>query len=119
MKRVVVILLFVIVAAAAAGLTWWFTHRPETATDLTLYGNLDLRQVQLAFNNSERISAILVEEGDRVRRGQLLARLDKSRLEPQVAQAAAQVATQQRIVERLHNGSRPEEKAQARANLAS
>src|SRR5262249_25049101 len=40
-----------------------------------------------------------------------------SRLEPQVAQAEAQAAAQRAVVERLHNGSRPEEIAQARANL--
>jgi HlyD family secretion protein len=82
-----------------------------------LYGNVDLRQVQLAFNNSERIVAVLVQEGDRVRRGQVVARLDTSRLEPQVAQAEAQTAAQRHLVERFHNGSRPEEIAQARANL--
>jgi HlyD family secretion protein len=49
----------------------------------------------------------------------LLARLDTSRLEPQVAQAAAQVAAQRAVVARLHNGSRPEEIAQAKANLDS
>src|SRR5207247_2755807 len=73
--------------------------------------------LQLAFNNSERISAVLAEEGDRVRKGKVLARLDKSRLAPQVAQAEGQAAAQQKIVERLHNGSRPQEIAQARANL--
>jgi HlyD family secretion protein len=75
--------------------------------------------VALAFNNSERIAAVLVQEGDRVERGQVLARLDGSRLEPQVAQAEARVAARHHAVERLHNGSRPEEIAQARANVAS
>jgi HlyD family secretion protein len=84
-----------------------------------LYGNVDLRQVALAFNNSERIAAVLVQEGDRVQRGQVLARLDGSRLEPQVAQAEARVAARRHVVERLHNGSRPEEIAQARANVVS
>ena len=80
---------------------------------------MDLRQVLLAFNDSERIVAVLVQEGDRVHRGQVLARLDTSRLEPQVAQADAQVAAQRQVVERLHNGSRPEEIAQAKANVES
>jgi HlyD family secretion protein len=39
-------------------------------------------------------------------------------LAPEAAQAAAQVAAQQQVVDRLHNGSRPEEIAQARANVA-
>jgi HlyD family secretion protein len=62
---------------------------------------------------------VLVEEGDRVERGQVIARLDTNRLEPQVAQAEAQVAAQREVVERLHNGTRPEEIDQARANLRS
>ncbi len=116
MKRRLLIVL-VLVAAAGGGAAWWWTHRKPPATELALYGNVDLRMVSLAFNNSERIAAVLVQEGDRVSRGQLVARLDTSRLEPQVAQAEATVAAQRAVVERLHNGSRPEEIAQARANL--
>jgi len=86
---------------------------------LVLFGNVDLRQVELAFNNSERISEVLVEEGDKVERGQVLARLDTSRLRPEVAAAAAEVEAQRAVVQRLHNGSRPEEIEQARANVAS
>jgi HlyD family secretion protein len=86
---------------------------------LVLFGNVDLRQVALPFNNSERIAEVLVEEGDHVQRGQVLARLDVSRLKPQVDQAEAQAAAQRAVVERLRNGSRPEEIAQARANLES
>jgi HlyD family secretion protein len=107
------------VAGAAASVPWWLTRRHKTAQELTLYGNVDLRQVELAFNNSERIAEVLVQEGDHVRRGQVLARLDTRRLEPQVAQAEAQAAAQRQIVERLRHGSRPEEIAQARANLES
>jgi HlyD family secretion protein len=80
---------------------------------------VDLRQVQVAFNNNERIVAVLAQEGDRVHRGQVLARLDTSRLEPQVAQAEAQVAAQREVVEKLHRGNRPEEIAQARAQVAA
>ena len=93
---------------------------PETAGgEPVLYGNVDLRQVELAFNNSERIVAVLVQEGDRVKRGQLLARLDDSRLEPQVAEAEASAAAQRQVVARLRNGSRPQEIAEARANVES
>ena len=109
----------VIVLIAVAGVAWWFmTHRGGDGR-LVLYGNIDLRQVQLAFNNSERIAAVLVQEGDHVKQGQLMARLDTSRLEPQVAEAEAQMAAQRQVVLRLRNGSRPEEVAQARANVES
>ncbi len=115
MRRVLIILA-VLAAAAGAGV-WWYGHRNGAPTEITLYGNVDLRQADLAFHGSERIAAVDVQEGDRVHAGEVLARLDTSRLEPQVAQAEAQVAAQRAVVERLHNGSRPEEIAQARANL--
>ena len=120
MTRWRLIFVLLMVCALAGGATWWWIdHRRGEKNELVLYGNLDLRQVMLAFNNSERISSVLVQEGDRVGKGQVLARLDTSRLEPQVAQAEAVAAAQKHVVERMHNGSRPEEIAQARANLES
>jgi HlyD family secretion protein len=113
------IVVLLAVAGAAASVPWWLTHLHKTAQELTLYGNVDLRQVELAFNNSERIADVLVQEGDHVPRGQVLARLDTRRLEPQVAQAEAQAAAQSQIVERLRHGSRPEEIAQAEAQVAA
>jgi HlyD family secretion protein len=118
MKRAIFVVLLV-AAAGVAGYAWWQRERDVQSGELTLYGNVDLRQVQLSFNNSERIEQVLAQEGDRVRRGQLLARLDTRRLEPQVAQAAAQAAAQRQVVQRLRSGSRPEEIAQARANVES
>jgi HlyD family secretion protein len=98
-------------------LLWWWLGRHQQPTELNLYGNVDLRQIELPFNGNERISAVLVQEGDHVTQGQLLARLDTSRLAPQVAKAEAELAAQAQSVERLHHGNRPEEIAQARANL--
>jgi HlyD family secretion protein len=97
-----------------------FWEQPSTNPNrLLLYGNVDLRQIELAFNNSERIAEVLVQEGDRVTRGQVLARLDTSRLKAEEATAEATVQGQQAMVGKLHAGSRPEEVAQAEANVAS
>lgn len=113
-KRIIPIAL---VALAVLGLAWWLTHRRAASNELVLYGNIDLREVDLAFNDSQRVVSVLVREGDTVRKGQVLAELDTSRLQPQLAQAQAQAAAQRAVVARLHHGSRPEEIAQARANL--
>jgi membrane fusion protein PltH len=118
-RRIVLLVLLLAVVSAALSMTWQLTHQNKMAKELALHGNVDLRQVALPFNNSERIADVLVQEGDRVRRGQVLARLDTSRLEPQVAQAEAQVAAQRQIVARLRAGSRPEEIAQAEAQVAA
>jgi HlyD family secretion protein len=95
------------------------TNPGKDPNRLVLYGNVDLREVDLSFNDSERIAEVLVQEGERVRRGQILARLDTSRLRPETAAAEAGVEAQQAVVDRLHHGSRPQEIAQAKANVAS
>jgi HlyD family secretion protein len=116
MKRIVLIVLL-LAAGGGAWLWWQHTHRGGEQRELALHGNVDLRQVQLAFNNSERIAEVLAQEGDHLKRGQIVARLDTTRLDPQVAQAEAQTEAQHQVYERLYNGSRPEEIAQAQANL--
>jgi HlyD family secretion protein len=115
----VIVLAVLAILAIGFGVGRWWGNSKKEQNRLVLYGNIDLRQVELAFNDSERISEVLVQEGDKVTRGQILARLDTSRLKPQTAAAAAEMDAQQAVVERLHHGSRPEETAQAQANVAS
>lgn len=119
MSKPLRIVLLLVLAAAVGGGVWWYAHRPKPDDLLVLYGNVDLRQAALPFDDSGRIAEVLVEEGARVRKGQILARLDVSRLKPQVAQAEAAVAAQRAALLQLRNGSRPEEIEQERANLES
>ncbi len=95
MKWAARIAVLIVLAALAGAAAWWFSQREQPATELTLYGNVDLREVDLAFNNNERISEVLAVEGDHVRKGQVLARVETSRLAPQVAEAEANVALDQ------------------------
>ena len=98
---------------------YWFVNREGHSDVIVLHGNVDLRQVDLPFKDSERIAAVLVEEGTMVKAGDALARLDTSRLEPRVRQAEAGVAAQSELLRKLRNGARPEEIAQARAAVAA
>src|SRR5262245_11835836 len=107
MKKHSLVILVTLVAVTATSAAWRLGGRGDPSPELVLYGNVDLRQVALAFNNSERIAAVLVQEGDRVRKGEIVGRLDTSRLLPQLRQAEARVAAQREIVEKLHHGSRP------------
>jgi HlyD family secretion protein len=103
---------------AALALTGWYhTRQPVDTATLVLFGNIDIRQVSLAFNGSERIAEMRVQEGDRVEAGQVIARLDTRALTLQIAQAEARSAVQEQVLLRLKHGTRPEEVAQARAEV--
>lgn len=119
MPRIVRLAVLLIVVVAIGVALWLVLNRHPARSELTLYGNVDLREINLSFNDSERVAEVLVQEGDHVRRGQLLARLDTSRLEPPVAKAQALVDRQQQAVQRLLAGNRPQQIAQARAAVVA
>ncbi|MEE3452597.1 efflux RND transporter periplasmic adaptor subunit [Dialister sp.] len=117
-KKLVIILLIVLVILGAG----FYMVREKSAerlaaSELTLKGNVDLREVSLAFRNSDRISEMFVEEGDRVTKGQVLAKLETEDQLHQIAVTKANIGAQQAQVDKLHNGTRTEDLAQARAKL--
>lgn len=117
MKKILVSVLIVLGLVAAA-VVWWVTRQTKILMhELLIYGNVDMRQVNLAFNASERIKSLLVEEGDSVKRDQVVGTLETERFEAAVAQAEARLEAQTHVVRKLENGSRPEEIEQARANV--
>jgi HlyD family secretion protein len=118
-KKLIPLAAMLLIAAAAGG--WWYLGNPrgQDESRLVLFGNVDIREIDLAFNNSAHLDRLLVQEGDRVHKGQLLAALHRERLEAEVAVAEARVDAQRAAVARLEVGSRPEEVRQARANVAA
>lgn len=60
--------------------------------DLVLYGNVDVRQVDIGFRVSGRVAQLFFEEGDFVPAGSLMAILEKNPYDSKVQQAAATVA---------------------------
>lgn len=59
---------------------------------LTLYGNVDIRDVVLAFRVSGRIAQMHFEEGDRVSKNTVVAALDRDTFEEDLAVAEAELA---------------------------
>ena len=121
MKRFIrIIILVVLVSAVILGVRWYLqAEGNQSASELKIYGNIDIRKADLAFNEQERIAQVLVEEGDRVTAGQVLARLQTNRLEAQIREIEAKIAAQQQVVKRLEAGTRPQEIEQARAEVAA
>lgn len=106
-KRQVVLLAILILAVVAGG-TLWYRHSTRVQP-LILYGNVDLREAQLAFNASERIQELRAEEGSRVKKGDVLARLNTKTLELAIAKCKADIRVQQALLDKAVTGSRPEE----------
>ncbi|BBO89210.1 efflux RND transporter periplasmic adaptor subunit [Desulfosarcina ovata] len=117
-KKTIMGVLILLLAIGTGGYLWKTVRSHEPADDgLTLYGNVDIRDAQLAFKEQEVVREVLVEEGDTVTQGQILARLDSDRLTSQLKEAEAQYAAQQEVVRRLTNGTRRQEIKQAEARV--
>ncbi|KPL69280.1 secretion protein HlyD [Erythrobacter sp. SG61-1L] len=85
--------------------------------DLTLYGNVDIREVDMAFRVPGRIAAIDVDEGDKVEPGQMLALIDPAPLDSRIAESDAMISQARAQLAELMNGSRAQDVGQARARV--
>ena len=115
-KRILAVL--VVIGLITIGYAVW-SHFVEDANakNLTLYGNVDIREVELAFRVAGRLQSMRYEEGDSVAAGEVLAELDAEPLEEALAVAEARVAQASAQVSKLRAGSRPQEIARARAGV--
>lgn len=118
-KRLPILLALLAVILAAAGGYRYLCQPNESASAVTLFGNVDQREVELAFMLQERITKVDVEEGDRVEAGQLLAELEPQRYHQTVVQREAELEAAHQQLSELEHGSRPEEVRLARAELTS
>ena len=104
------------IVAVAAAFSYRYWPRPA-ADQLTLYGNVDIRQVDLAFNSAGRLQELRREEGDSVKAGETIAVLEPETYQDLVALTRARVEAQRVAVSRLEAGSRPQEIARDRAQV--
>jgi HlyD family secretion protein len=113
-RKLIVAVLLAGLSAAAAWWVWPNAKHADTA-GLKLFGNVDIREVNLGFRVPGKLLEVLRDEGDAVRSGDKLARLDDEPIRREVEEARAQTASTQARLQMLEAGYRPEEIAQARA----
>ncbi|RXJ87587.1 HlyD family efflux transporter periplasmic adaptor subunit [Arcobacter sp. CECT 8985] len=82
------------------------------------YGNVDVRTVSLGFRVSGKIEKIFFDEGNVVKKGQVLAVLDDSLYKQNLNNISAQIKAQESNVIKLKNGYRKEDINKAKATLA-
>jgi HlyD family secretion protein len=83
-----------VIAAGGAGAWYWWQQQLNALPPgiAQANGRLEAEQVEISAKLAGRIAAVLVKEGDMVHAGQVLARMDTSTLEAELAAAKAQVA---------------------------
>jgi HlyD family secretion protein len=104
-----------VTAALVAGACLASRLLAPARSPLRIYGNVDIRDVSLAFRVGGRLQRVLVDEGDRVQPGQLVAELDPEPTQREIAEGEANVAALAARLALLRAGYRPEDIAQAAA----
>ena len=100
---------------AIAAVTWTVLRNGSDPSEIDASGTVEATDADLGFNAPGRIGEITVREGDEVRRGALLARLQAPELEARKAATEAQLEAARAALAELEAGARSEEIAQARA----
>jgi len=85
------IFILISVVAIVAIAEYFFLKKEKAKTELLLFGNVDVRLVDMGFRVSGRVQELFFEEGDCVKTGQLVAILDKTPYDSQLDQAIANV----------------------------
>ncbi len=111
-KRVFPILL---VATVVAGLLLASKLQQEP---MNVSGYIEAHEIRLGSRVGGRVAKVLVEEGDRVKAGQILVELEPFDLRAREAEGRANLTAHESEYDKLKTGFRPEEVAQANARVA-
>ncbi len=105
---------------AALGVAAWQLRQTQNDTPANqAWGNVDARHVSLAFEGSGRIAELGPEEGERVRKGDILGRLDTESLEIEKRRLTANLAALEAQAAMAREGYRTEDIEVAERNAES
>lgn len=110
----------IVILAAAVAATVFFVSRNRNRGDadtLTLSGNIEAHESVVGFKVPGRVAELPVEEGQLVRAGDLVARLDQKDYEQQVRIDEAALGTRRAELGLATAGSRPQEKQAAHQSV--
>lgn len=93
MRRILIFLLICLLVVGSLTYFWYLKRELKHKNELVLYGNVDIRQVDLGFRVSGLVEKLFYDEGDEIAAGTLVGVLDKKIYEDQVNQARANVAS--------------------------
>jgi HlyD family secretion protein len=114
-KQEVLILLAVLAVAAVVSYRFIRGKRQTDPTAIRVSGNIEVTDVEVSFKIPGRLEERAVSEGEMVKAGQPVARLDRSELVEEVASRRAEASAVQAALAEMLAGSRPEEIGEAEA----
>ena len=112
-KRLIILVPAILLVAVLA---YFILGRSDDGRVIRVSGNVEVTDAEVSFKIPGRVEARLVDEGETVKAGQTVARLDSAELTQEVAVRRAEVQAVQAVLAELEAGSRPEEIAQAEAS---
>jgi len=80
MKKRIILVLIVLAAAGAAAVYVFRGMGSNQTGRIVVSGNIELTEVNIAFKTAGRLTERTVDEGDAVKKGQIIARLDRDQL---------------------------------------
>ena len=99
MKKIIPL---VLLAAAAAGGVYYWSQRPKDDPDhIKVSGNIEMTQVAVAFKTPGKVVELLVDEGAAVKKGDVVARLDRETITRQRGRDQAGVASAESALAQL------------------
>lgn len=98
-RRLIAIIVLVFLLGGISLVLFNKSKKENEPTSLTLTGNVDIRQVDIGFRVLGKVATVLVEEGDEVHAGDLLAELDPAPYEAQRSQYQAAVMSAEKKAE--------------------
>lgn len=94
------IIVFVALLGIAIGAHYWNHWRGEGGQTIKISGNIELTEVEIAFKSAGRLVFLAVDEGDFVKKGELIAKLDQAELsERRNSAQAAFASTESRLIQ--------------------
>jgi len=113
MKKRIIPIVILVLLVAVAGLVFWGQHVQETEADY-YSGTIEGTEANLAFQVSGRVQEVLVDEGETVTQGQVLASLEKKEFIARRNEAVASAQALAFRLKELESGYRPREVEKAR-----
>ncbi|PWI34034.1 secretion protein HlyD [Vibrio albus] len=118
-------IIIVLVVGMVLGVAFYVWDRPDSLSvianneqNTTVFGNVDIRQVNLGFRVAGRVKQLYFDEGDEVRAGELIAVLDSEPFEEEMALHESELSAAEADYERLQSGFRQQEIKVARAAVS-